>query len=124
MNSDDHREHEHHKRDDFEKEHHRPPIRLLLLSLRWKQPHVPSPLQRPMRDGKSDSPDLPEKIELVSDGTSSTPTVNVMRIITACTPYRSWSSNPSPGGSVWMYWLKNLSKTKMNAFAITSMNEY
>ena len=35
-------------------------------------------------------------MELVSDGTSNTPTVNVMRIITACTPYRSWSSNPSP----------------------------
>ena len=34
-------------------------------------------------------PERPEKIELVSDGTSSTPTVNVMRIITAWTLYRS-----------------------------------
>lgn len=89
MHSDDRREREHHKRDDFEKEQDRPPIRLLPLSLRWKQPHVPLPFQRPMRDGRTDSPDLPEKIELVSDGTSSTPTVNVMRIITAWTLYSS-----------------------------------
>ena len=33
--------------------------------------------------GSTDSPDRPEKMELVSDGTSSTPTVNVIRIITA-----------------------------------------
>ena len=42
-----------------------------------------------MREGKTDSPEWPEKIELVSDGTSSTPTVNVTRIITAWTPYNS-----------------------------------
>jgi len=40
-------------------------------------------------DGSTDSPECPEKIELVSDGTSNTPTVNVMRIITAWTLYRS-----------------------------------
>ena len=50
--------------------------------------------------GSVDSPDRPEKIELVSDGTSSTPTVNVTSIITAWTPYRSCSSSRSPGGSV------------------------
>src|SRR5258706_4378946 len=77
-----------------------------------------------MRDGKTDSPDLPEKIEPVNDGTSRAPTVNVMRIITEWTLYKSWSSNPNPGGSVWMYWLRNFSHTKINAFAITSMKEY
>ena len=50
--------------------------------------------------------------------------MNVIRIITAWTPYSSCSSSRSPGGSVCRYRLRNCSKTKMNAFAITSMNEY
>src|SRR5687767_5290364 len=52
------------------------------------------------RLGTTDSPERPEKMELVSDGTSNTPTVNVSRIITAWTPYNSCSSSRSPGGSV------------------------
>jgi hypothetical protein len=39
-----------------------------------------------MLDEAADSPDRPEKIELVRDGTSNTPTVKVIRIITAWTP--------------------------------------
>src|ERR1051325_6609720 len=77
-----------------------------------------------MRPGSADSPDLPEKIDDVSDGTSRTPTVKVMRIITACTPYSSCSSRRNPGGSVSRYRLRNFSNTKMKAFAMTSMNEY
>src|SRR6476620_3702462 len=75
-------------------------------------------------EGNMDSPARPEKIELVSDGTSNTPTVNVIRIMTACTPYRSCSSSLIPGGSVWRYRLRNFSKMKMNAFAMTNMKEY
>ena len=41
------------------------------------------PLSRP---GSTDSPERPEKIELVSDGHEQTPTVNVSSIITAWTP--------------------------------------
>jgi hypothetical protein len=74
--------------------------------------------------GSTDSPELPEKIELVSDGTSKTPTANVMSTITAETPYRIWSSSRMPGGKVCKYLLRNFSNTKMKAFAITSMNEY
>ena len=48
--------------------------------------HLPHLTYGPSRDGNMDSPDRPEKIELVSDGTRRTPTVNVTRIITACTP--------------------------------------
>src|SRR6476620_7784726 len=75
-------------------------------------------------DGKMDSPARPEKIELVSDGTSNTPTVKVIRIMTACTPYSSCSSSRIPGGRVWRYLLRNFSKMKMKALAMTSMKEY
>ena len=50
--------------------------------------------------------DLPEKIELVRDGTNKTPTVNVTNTMTACTPYMSCSSSRSPGGNVCRYRLR------------------
>jgi hypothetical protein len=40
------------------------------------------------------------------------------------TTYSSCSSSRSPGGSVCRYRLRNCSKTKMKALAITNMNEY
>src|ERR1019366_10409124 len=88
VNGLDRGEREQHDGDDFEKEHHRPSVRFLPLALRWKLSHGPL-RQRLMREGNTDSPESPEKIELVSDGTRSTPTVNVTRIITAWTPYKS-----------------------------------
>src|ERR1022692_1996955 len=82
-----------------------------------------SPDQKNMT-GDTASPDRPEKIELVRDGTSSTPTVNVTKIIQAWTEYKSCSSSPRPGGSVVKKPVRKRSKTKMNALAMTNMNEY
>ena len=90
-----------------------------------EDPHVDPSFQMLLTwDGSTDSPEWPAKIELVSDGTSKTPTVNVTNIITACTEYSSCSSSRSPGGHVRRNRVRKRSNTKMNAFAMTGMNEY
>src|ERR1700693_1554528 len=112
MNRNDRDEHEHHDGHHAKETPQETPLGSPDFGTRWKDAHHPLHFGQNPRTcvGNVDSPALPEKIELVSDGTRSTPTVNVTRIMTAWTPYKSWSSNPSPGGSVWMYWLRNFSK--------------
>ena len=83
MNGDDGDKCEQHNRDRLEKEQHCPSSRLPYLSMCREHAHRNLPQLPSKRPGSADSPDLPEKMELVSDGTSNTPTVNVMRIITA-----------------------------------------
>src|SRR2546425_285814 len=70
------------------------------------------------------SPLLPEKIEFVSEGTSTIPTQKVTITATACNPYTPYSADVIVGGKVVTYLYTNCSKIMRNAIAITGMNEY
>ena len=83
------------------------------------------PHQTPTRAGSADSPDRPEKIELVSDGTSKHADrerhqnhhgVDAVQELLLEPHARAAASAGSRSG--------NRSKTKMKAFATTGMNEY
>src|SRR4051812_10511767 len=74
--------------------------------------------------GKMLSPAVPEKIELVSDGTRTIPTQKVITTATAWRPYTPNSAVVIVGGNVVTYRKTNLSKIIRNAIATTGMNEY
>src|SRR5215510_7313270 len=69
-------------------------------------------------------PPWPEKIEFVSDGTSTIPTQKVAITATACRAYTPYSADVIVGGSVVTYRNTNCSKIIRNAIATTGMNEY
>jgi hypothetical protein len=86
VNTDDRNEEQRHDGDYGKESKHQSRLSPASFTLRRRETyaHCSIPYYRPItRPGSADSPALPEKIELVSEGTSNTPTVNVIRIMTA-----------------------------------------